>query len=89
MYIGTGGDEASIWAGDLVSSYLKYCEDQQWKVMPISETQGEMGGYKTCCIQVTGEYVYSKLKYEVSYHYYCLYYYILVIVIVVCVWICV
>lgn len=65
---GTGGDEAAIWAGDLVSSYLRYCENQKWKVSPLSETQGEMGGYKTCCVQVTGEYVYSKLKYEAGVH---------------------
>lgn len=65
---GTGGDEAAIWAGDLVSSYLRYCESQKWKVAPLSETQGEMGGYKTCCLQVTGEYVYSKLKYEAGVH---------------------
>lgn len=65
---GTGGDEASIFAGDLVSTYMKYCEQQKWKVSPISDTPGEMGGYKTCCIQITGEYVYSKLKYEAGVH---------------------
>lgn len=62
---GTGGDEASIFAGDLVSIYRKYCESEGWKVSQISETEGEMGGYKTCVLQVTGNYVYSKLKYEV------------------------
>ena len=65
---GTGGDEASIFAGDLVNTYLKYCEQLNWKVNPVSDTPGEMGGYKTCCIQVTGEYVYSKLKYEAGVH---------------------
>ena len=63
---GTVGDEASIWAGDIVNMYRKYAESQGWKVSPVSETEGEFGGYKTCIIQITGDYVYSKLKYEVS-----------------------
>jgi len=63
---GTGGDEASIFAGDLVNIYKKYCDSEGWKVIPVSDTLGEMGGYKTCVIQVTGNYVYSKMKYEVS-----------------------
>lgn len=63
---GTGGDEASIFAGDLVVAYKKYSEAAGWKVMPVSDTEGEMGGYKTCVIQITGDYVYSKLKYEVT-----------------------
>lgn len=63
---GTGGDEASIWAGDLVTVYTKYAEEEGWKVEHISETDGEMGGYKTCVLQITGDYVYSKLKYEVG-----------------------
>ena len=63
---GTGGDEASLWAGDLVTVYKKYAETEGWSVSPISETDGEMGGYKTCVIQVTGNFVYSKLKYEVN-----------------------
>ena len=63
---GTGGDEASIWAGDLVNIYRKYSEAQGWKVVPITESEGEMGGYKTCILQVSGDYVYSKLKYEVK-----------------------
>ena len=65
---GTGGDEASIFAGDLVNVYKKYADKMGWKVTPVSETDGEMGGYKTCVIQVTGEYVYSKLKYEAGVH---------------------
>jgi PCRF domain len=65
---GTGGDEASIWAGDLVTMYRKYADTEGWKVTPMSETEGEMGGYKTCIMQVTGEYVYSKLKYESGVH---------------------
>ena len=68
---GTGGDEASLWAGDLVSIYTKYAEAEGWKVEHISETEGEVGGYKTCVLQITGGntgYVYSKLKYEAGVH---------------------
>ncbi len=65
---GTGGDEASIFAGDLVEAYRKYAESNGWKVSPVSETDGEMGGYKTCVLQITGEFVYSKLKYESGVH---------------------
>jgi peptide chain release factor 1 len=65
---GTGGDEASIFAGELVSIYRKYAEGEGWKVSPVSETEGEMGGIKTCVLQVTGSFVYSKLKYEAGVH---------------------
>lgn len=63
---GTGGDEAGIWAGDLVSSYRKYAEQQGWRVSTVSESAADMGGFKTCVLQITGSYVYSKMKYEVS-----------------------
>lgn len=63
---GTGGDEAGIFAGDLVNIYRKYCEAQGWKVVLVSESAADIGGYKTCILQVTGNYVYSKLKYEVG-----------------------
>lgn len=62
---GTGGDEASIFAGDLVNIYRKYAESLGWKVTEVSKTAGEAGGYKTCVLQITGNFVYSKLKYEV------------------------
>ncbi len=65
---GTGGDEASIWAGDLVSVYRKYSDAEGWKVTPISESEGTDGGYKTCVLQITGDYVYSKLKFEAGVH---------------------
>ena len=65
---GTGGDEASIFAGDLINVYKKYAETQGWKVSPVADTEGEMGGYKTCVLQITGEFVYSKLKYEAGVH---------------------
>lgn len=65
---GTGGDEASIFAGDLIGIYKKYCETEGWKVELMSEAVGEMGGYKTCVLQITGNYVYSKMKYEAGVH---------------------
>lgn len=48
--------------------YQKYADLMGWKVIPVSDTPGEMGGYKTCIIQITGDYVYSKLKYEAGVH---------------------
>eukprot|EP00741_Cyanophora_paradoxa_P007746 tig00001206_g7494.t1 len=65
---GTGGDEASIWAGDLVRLYTKYAETQSWKVKLVSESEGEHGGYKECILEVQGEKVYSKLKWEAGVH---------------------
>eukprot|EP01041_Mallomonas_annulata_P005389 gene5389-10777_t len=65
---GTGGDEASIWAGDLVSMYSKYAEEQNWKISTVDEAVGEFGGFKTCILQITGDFVYSKLKYESGVH---------------------
>jgi len=61
----TGGDEAGIWAGELVNIYKKYADSQHWKVATVSESQADMGGIKTCILQITGDYVYSKMKYEV------------------------
>ncbi|MEM9137650.1 MAG: peptide chain release factor 1 [Cyanobacteria bacterium P01_F01_bin.42] len=65
---GTGGDEASIWAGDLVRLYSKYAEMQSWKVRLLSESLGEMGGFKEAILEIQGEQVYSKLKYEAGVH---------------------
>ncbi len=65
---GTGGDEASIWAGDLVRLYSKYAETQRWKVRLLSESLGEMGGFKEAILEIQGERVYSKLKYEAGVH---------------------
>mmetsp|Transcript_20775 Transcript_20775/g.44963 ORF Transcript_20775/g.44963 Transcript_20775/m.44963 type:complete len:283 (+) Transcript_20775:583-1431(+) len=65
---GTGGDEAGIWAGDLVNIYKKYSESQGWTVSSVSESLADMGGYKTCVLQVKGNYVYSKMKYEAGVH---------------------
>jgi peptide chain release factor 1 len=65
---GTGGDEASIWAGDLVRLYSKYAEGQRWRVKLLSESLGEMGGFKEAVLEIQGERVYSKLKYEAGVH---------------------
>ncbi|BBN11007.1 peptide chain release factor 1 [Marchantia polymorpha subsp. ruderalis] len=65
---GTGGDEAGIWAGDLVRMYQKYAERNNWKAIPISCTEAEKGGYKEFVLEITGERVYSKLKYESGVH---------------------
>lgn len=65
---GTGGDEASIFAGDLVNIYKKYSDERGWKVSTIDESRGTDGGYKTCVMQIKGEYVYSKLKWESGVH---------------------
>jgi peptide chain release factor 1 len=65
---GTGGDEASIWAGDLVRMYSRYAETQNWKVFLLSESTAEMGGFKEAILEVTGDSVYSKLKFEAGVH---------------------
>jgi peptide chain release factor 1 len=65
---GTGGDEASIWAGDLVRMYSRYAEDQNWKVSLLSESPADMGGFKEAILEITGNSVYSKLKFEAGVH---------------------
>ncbi len=65
---GTGGDEASIFAGDLLRMYLKYAESKGWKTAVISETEGTVGGYKEIQVQVIGEDVYGLLKFESGVH---------------------
>ena len=65
---GTGGDEASIWAGDLVRMYSRYAESQNWKVFLLSESAADMGGFKEAILEVTGNSVYSKLKFEAGVH---------------------
>lgn len=65
---GTGGDEASIWAGDLVRMYSRYAESQNWKVKLISESLAEMGGFKEAILEIQGDQVYSKLKFEAGVH---------------------
>jgi peptide chain release factor 1 len=65
---GTGGDEASIWAGDLVRMYSRYAEPQKWKVKLVSESVAEMGGFKEAVLEIQGDQVYSKLKFEAGVH---------------------
>lgn len=65
---GTGGDEAGIWAGDLVKLYQKYAERNYWKCSLVSYSEAEKGGFKEYVMEITGERVYSKLKYEAGVH---------------------
>jgi len=65
---GTGGDEASIWAGDLVRMYSRYAETQNWKVKLLSESPADMGGFKEAILEIQGDQVYSKLKFEAGVH---------------------
>jgi peptide chain release factor 1 len=65
---GTGGDEASLFAGDLLGMYLRYCGKRGWKTAVVSESEGTVGGYKEVIIEVTGEDVYGTLKFESGVH---------------------
>jgi peptide chain release factor 1 len=65
---GTGGDEASLFAGDLLRMYLKYCEKRGWKTTLLSESEGTVGGYKEVQAEIVGEDVYGVLKFESGVH---------------------
>jgi peptide chain release factor 1 len=65
---GTGGDEASIFAGDLLRMYLKYCETRGWTTEIMNENAGTAGGYKEVVVEVSGDGVYGVLKYESGVH---------------------
>lgn len=65
---GTGGDEASIFAGDLFRMYCKYADKMNWTVEVASFNNGEVGGYKEVILNIKGENVYSKLKFESGVH---------------------
>ncbi|KAL6749526.1 peptide chain release factor [Haematococcus lacustris] len=65
---GTGGDEASIWAGDLFRMYTRYAQKVGWQMKLLSCTSAETGGYKEVIAQVLGDSVYSKLKWEAGVH---------------------
>ena len=65
---GTGGDEASLFAGDLLRMYISYCERKGWKTAILSENEGTVGGYKEVELEVTGEDVYGILKFESGVH---------------------
>jgi peptide chain release factor 1 len=65
---GTGGDEAAIFAGDLFRMYSRYAEKVGWRVEVISENEGEHGGYKEIITRISGDAVYSRLKFESGAH---------------------
>ena len=65
---GTGGDEASLFAGDLLRMYIRYCERKGWKTAILSESEGTVGGYKEVQVEVIGEDVYGTLKFESGVH---------------------
>ena len=65
---GTGGDEASIFAGDLYRMYLKYCQDQGWKTSLVDSSEGTAGGFKEIIFEVSGQEVYGTLKYDTGVH---------------------
>ena len=65
---GTGGDEASIFAGDLHRMYTKYCEGKGWKVSVVDFSEGTSGGFKEVQFEVEGNDVYGTLKFEAGVH---------------------
>ncbi len=65
---GTGGDEASIFAGDLFRMYSKYAEKQGWKVNLVDFNEGTAGGYKEIIFEINGENVYGTIKFESGVH---------------------
>ena len=65
---GTGGDEAGIFAGDLMRMYTRYCETLGWKVTIASANDGSAGGFREVVLEITGENVYGKLKFESGVH---------------------
>ena len=65
---GTGGDEASIFAGDLYRMYTKYCERKGWKVSIVDLSEGTAGGFKEIIIEVSGTEVYGTMKFESGVH---------------------
>ena len=65
---GTGGDEASIFAGDLFRMYSKYCSDRGWKVSTVDFNEGTNGGFKEIQFEVAGDNVYGTLKFEAGVH---------------------
>ena len=65
---GTGGDEASIFAGDLYRMYTRYCEQRGWKVEVVDFNEGNTGGYKEIVLEIKGDKAYGVLKYESGVH---------------------
>jgi peptide chain release factor 1 len=65
---GTGGDEASIFAGDLYRMYAKYCEERGWKIETLDSNAGTMGGFSRIVAEIKGQDVYGTLKFESGAH---------------------
>jgi peptide chain release factor 1 len=65
---GTGGDEASLFAGDLLRMYVRYCERRGWRTAVLSENEGAVGGFKEVQLEVSGDDVYGTLKFESGVH---------------------
>lgn len=65
---GTGGDEAAIFVGDLFRAYIKYAENNNWKVEIMNQSESEAGGYKEIVALFKGDHIYSKLKFEGGTH---------------------
>ncbi|RYG14548.1 MAG: peptide chain release factor 1 [Burkholderiales bacterium] len=65
---GTGGDESGLFAGDLLRMYTRYAERLGWRVEIVSDSPGELGGYKEVVIRIVGDAVYGKLKFESGGH---------------------
>ena len=65
---GTGGDEAALFAGDLLKMYLRHGESRGWRTEIVSESQGEHGGYREVIVRIAGRGVYSQLKFESGGH---------------------
>ncbi len=65
---GTGGDEASIFAGDLFRMYLKFCETKGWKTELVDQNEGTVGGYKEVVFNVIGDNAYGIMKFESGVH---------------------
>ena len=65
---GTGGAEAALFAGDLSRMYVRYAENKGWKTEVVNESEGELGGYKEVVVRITGQDVYSRLKFEAGTH---------------------
>ncbi|MBD2105253.1 peptide chain release factor 1 [Leptolyngbya sp. FACHB-261] len=65
---GTGGDEAAIWAGDLLRLYSRYAERKGWRVKLVSESVADLGGFREVVLEIQGDRVYSQLKFEAGVH---------------------
>jgi peptide chain release factor 1 len=65
---GTGGDEASLFAGNLMRMYLRFADEQRWQTEVLSATEGTVGGYKEVVVLISGDRVYSRMKFEAGTH---------------------